>query len=45
MTGWRQRWSKKNLETGNVWFDSEYHQRGEKLVLGKEYKGKKAMEQ
>ena len=44
MTGWRQRWSKKNLETGNVWFDSEYHQRGKKLVLGKEYKrGKKAL--
>ena len=34
----------KNLETGNVWFDSEYHQRGKKLVLGKEYKrGKKAL--
>ena len=26
MTGWQQRWSKKNLETGNVWFNSEYHQ-------------------
>ena len=44
MTGWQQRWSKKNLETGNVWFNSEYHQRGKKLVLGKEYKrGKKAL--
>ncbi len=44
MTGWQQRWSKKNLETGNVWFNSEYHQRGKKIVLGKEYKkGKKAL--
>ena len=34
----------KNLETGNVWFNSEYHQRGKKNVLGKEYKkGKKAL--
>ena len=23
MTGWQHRWSKKNLETGNVWFNSE----------------------
>ena len=44
MTGWQHRWSKKNLETGNVWFNSEYHQRGKKNVLGKEYKkGKKAL--
>ena len=44
MTGWQQRWSKKNLETGNIWFNSEYHQRGKKIVLGKEYKkGKKAL--
>ena len=44
MTGWQQRWSKKNLETGNVWFNSEYHQRGKKIVLGKEYKkGKKSL--
>ncbi len=44
MTGWQQRWSKKNLETGNVWFNSEYHQRGKKNVLGKEYKkGKKGL--
>ena len=44
MTGWQHRWSKKNLETGNVWFNSEYHQRGKKTVLGKEYKrGKKAL--
>ena len=44
MTGWQQRWSKKKLETGNVWFNSEYHQIGKKNVLGKEYKkGKKAL--
>ncbi len=44
MTGWQHRWSKKNLETGNVWFNSEYHQRGKKNVLGIEYKkGKKAL--
>ena len=44
MTGWQQRWSKKNLETGNIWFNSEYHQIGKKNVLGKEYKkGKKAL--
>ena len=44
MTGWQHRWSKKNLETGNVWFNSEYHQIGKKNVLGKEYKkGKKTL--
>ena len=44
MTGWQHRWSKKNLETGNIWFNSEYHQIGKKNVLGKEYKkGKKAL--
>ncbi len=44
ITGWQHRWSKKNLETGNVWFNSEYHQIGKKNVLGKEYKkGKKAL--
>ena len=44
MTGWQQRWSKKKLETGNVWFNSEYHQPGKKNVLGKEYKkGKKSL--
>ena len=35
MTGWQQRWSKSNLETGNVWFNSEYHQPGKKKILGK----------
>ena len=44
MTGWQHKWSKKNLETGNVWFNSEYHQPGKKNVLGKEYKkGKKIL--
>jgi len=44
MTGWQHKWSKKNLETGNVWFNSENHQRGKKTVLEKEYKkGKKAL--
>ena len=33
MTGWQQRWSKSKLETGNVWFNSEYHQQGKKNVL------------
>ena len=44
MTGWEHRWSKKKLETGNVWFNSEHHQPGKKNVLGKEYKrGKKTL--
>ena len=44
MTGWQHKWSKQNLETGNVWFNSEYHQPGKKNVLGKEYKrGKKTL--
>ena len=44
MTGWQQKWSKTGLETGNVWFNLDYHQPGKKNVLGKEYKkGKKAL--
>ena len=44
MTGWQQRWSKTRLETGSVWFNSEYHQPGKKNVLGKQYKsGKKTL--
>ena len=43
MTGWQQRWSKTKLETGNVWFNSEYHQIGKKIVLGKEYKKGKSI--
>ena len=44
MTGWQQRWSKHALETGSVWFNSEYHQPGKKKVLGKTYKrGKKSL--
>jgi len=44
MTGWQQKWSKTRLETGNVWFNPEYHEPGNKKVLGKEYKrGKKTL--
>ena len=44
MTGWQRKWSKTRLETGNIWFNPEYHQPGNKKVLGKEYKrGKKAL--
>ena len=44
MSGWRPKWGKKRLETGDVHFDSEYHQPGKKKVLGKEYNsGKKAL--
>ena len=44
MTGWQQRWSKTGLETGDVFFNPEYHQPGKKIVLGKVYKrGKKGL--
>ncbi len=44
MTGWRQRWSKTRLESGSVFFDSEYHQPGKKIFMGKTYpKGKKGL--
>jgi len=44
MTGWRNKWSERSLETGNVYFDSERHQPGKKIVFGKEYKrGKKTL--
>ena len=44
MTGWQPRWNKKHLETGNIWFNSEYHQPGKKKILGKTYKnGKKGL--
>ena len=44
MTGWQRKYSKTSLETGNIWFNYEYHQPGKKNVLGKEYKsGKKAL--
>ncbi len=44
MTGWQRKFSKTSLETGNVWFNTEYHQPGKKNVLGKEYKrGRKAL--
>ena len=38
MTGWGHKWSRKNLETGDVWFDQEKHQKGDKEVLGVKYK-------
>lgn len=38
MTGWGHKWNNKELETGDVWFDQEKHQKGEKVVLGKKYK-------
>ena len=38
MTGWGHKWNNKVLETGDVWFDQDKHQKGEKIVLGKKYK-------
>ena len=38
MTGWGHKWSRKNLETGDVWFDQEKHQKGDKQGLGVKYK-------
>ena len=29
MTGWAK-WDRKNLETGDIWFDQEMHQKGDK---------------
>ncbi len=44
MTGWQQRWSKQSLETGNVFFNHEYHQPGKKIILGKKYgQGRKGL--
>ncbi len=44
MTGWQRKWSRSQLETGNIWFNYDYHQPGKKIVLGKEYKsGKKSL--
>ena len=38
MTGWGHKWNNRVLETGDVWFDQDKHQKGEKIVLGKKYK-------
>ena len=38
MTGWSHKWSNKELETGDVWFDQDKHQKGEKQILGVKYK-------
>ena len=45
MTGWRPKWSKKSDNGTDVTFDSERHEPGKKIVLGKEYKsGRKSLE-
>jgi uncharacterized protein (DUF1800 family) len=38
MTGWQYKWSKTNLETGDVWFNYEHHEPLSKTILGKTYK-------
>ena len=44
MTGWRQKWSKTRLESGNVYFESKNHQPGKKIFMGKTYpKGRKGL--
>ncbi len=44
MTGWRYKWNKTSLETGNVWFRPDRHQPGKKIVFNKEYKsGRKGL--
>ena len=37
MTGWRPKWGKKRLETGDVHFNPNAHQPGKKILLGKKY--------
>ena len=39
MSGWRPKWGKKRLETGDVHFNPDAHEPGAKIVLGKKYKG------
>ena len=39
MSGWRPKWGKKRLETGDVHFNPDAHEPGSKIVLGKKYKG------
>ena len=39
MSGWRPKWGKKRLETGDVYFNPDAHEPGSKIVLGKKYKG------
>ena len=44
MTGWRPKWGKKRLETGDVHFNPDAHEPGTKIVLGKKYKsGRKSL--
>ena len=44
MTGWEHKWNRSRLETGDVWFDYEKHQPGDKFVLGKKYKNESKQE-
>ena len=44
MSGWRPKWGKKRLETGDVHFNPDAHEPGTKMVLGKKYKsGRKSL--
>ncbi|MDA9723259.1 DUF1800 domain-containing protein [Candidatus Pelagibacter sp.] len=44
MSGWRPKWGKKRLETGDVHFNPDAHEPGTKIVLGKKYKrGRKSL--
>jgi len=44
MSGWRPKWGKKRLETGDVHFNPDAHEPGTKTVLGKKYKrGRKSL--
>ena len=44
MSGWRPKWGKKRLETGDVHFNPDAHEPGTKIVLEKKYKrGRKSL--
>ena len=44
MSGWRPKWGKRRLETGDVHFNPDAHEPGTKIVLGKKYKrGRKSL--
>ena len=44
MSGWRPKWGRKRLETGDVHFNPDAHEPGTKIVLGKKYKsGRKSL--
>lgn len=44
MTGWEHKWSRSRQETGDIWFNFETHQPGDKVVLGKKYKNESKQE-